>query len=191
MNNLLLRFDTLACRRGGRLVFENLSGQVAPGEALLLTGANGSGKSSLLRLLANLNPPAAGAITRSADHAFMGHDVALKLQQSVFENLRFWCKLKGDISQMEAAIGAMALADLRSVPCRLLSSGQRRRAALARIICSGVPLWLLDEPTVGLDAASNALLTAALNQHLARGGGLVVATHEPLQLNTIRTLVLS
>jgi heme exporter protein A len=187
----LLRFENLACRRGGRLVFEGLCGAVAPGEALLLTGPNGSGKSSALRLLANLNTPAAGSITRTAEHGFLGHDAALKLQHSVEEELLFWCRLKGDLSQMEAALAAMNLTELRRTPCRLLSSGQRRRTALARILCCGVPLWLLDEPTVGLDAASQALLTQALNAHLARGGGIIAATHDPLHLQNTRSLVLS
>jgi heme exporter protein A len=187
----LLRFDTLACQRGGRLIFEHLSAHVAPGTALLVRGANGSGKSSLLRLLANLNVPAAGSITRHADHNYLGHDSALKLAFTVAQELSFWCKLKGDISQMDAAIEAMALRDLQHTPCRLLSSGQRRRTALARMICSGVPLWLLDEPTVGLDEPSIALLVQALTSHLENGGGIVVATHQDLPLPNAQTLVLA
>jgi heme exporter protein A len=187
----LLAFDTLACQRGGRLIFENLSSSVAPGAALLVRGANGSGKSSLLRLLANLNVPAAGHITRRAEHNYLGHDSALKLVFTVAQELTFWCKLKGDISQLEAALDAMALQDLRDTPCRLLSSGQRRRTALARMICSGVPLWLLDEPTVGLDQPSVGLLLRALTKHLDTGGGIIAATHEDLPLPRSHTLVLA
>jgi heme exporter protein A len=188
---VLLAFDTLACWRGGRLIFENISNSVAPGAALLVRGANGSGKSSLLRLLANLNVPAAGSITRLADHNYLGHDNALKLAFTVAQELTFWCKLKGDSSQMDAAIDAMALQDLRDTPCRLLSSGQRRRAALARMMCSGAPLWLLDEPTVGLDQQSEALLIRALTKHLDNGGGIVAATHNDLLLPNSDTLVLA
>jgi heme exporter protein A len=190
VDDFLLSFDTLACRRGGRLVFEGLSGSVAAGEALILTGPNGSGKSSLLRLLANLNVAAAGHIKRQSDYNYLGHDVALKLEFTVAQELTFWCKLKGELSQLDAAISAMALTDLRNTPCRLLSSGQRRRAALARIVCSGSPLWLLDEPAVGLDAASLHLLQQALRQQMAGGGAIIAATHVDLQLPGQRILEL-
>lgn len=191
MGHALLKFDSLACRRSGHLVFENLSAEVCAGEALIVTGRNGSGKSSLLRLLANLNVPAAGSIMRHAEHNYLGHDTALKTAFTVAQELSFWCKLKGDITQMAYAIEAMALTALRDTPCRLLSSGQRRRTALARMLCCGVPLWLLDEPTVGLDAESQNLLQIALMQHLAGGGAVIVATHVDLDLPHQKTLVLA
>jgi heme exporter protein A len=187
----LLRFENLACQRGGHLIFEGLSADVAPGTALMLRGPNGSGKSSLLRLLADLHTPAAGTIIRAADHAFLGHDAALKLSHSVLQELTFWCRLKGDIAQMPAAIDAMGLTALQHLTCRLLSAGQRRRAAIARVLCSGAPLWLLDEPTVGLDSAAQLLLQQALEHHLASGGALVVATHVDLQLSATQQLVLA
>jgi heme exporter protein A len=191
MGHALLKFDSLACRRSGHLVFENLSADVCAGEALIVTGRNGSGKSSLLRLLANLNVPAAGSIMRSAEHNYLGHDTALKTGFTVTEELSFWCKLKGDITQMGYAIEAMALTALCDTPCRLLSSGQRRRTALARILCSGVPVWLLDEPTVGLDTDSLGLLRIALAQHLSGGGAVIAATHVDLDLPNQKTLVLA
>jgi heme exporter protein A len=191
VGHALLKFDSLACRRSGHLVFENLSADVCAGEALIITGRNGAGKSSLLRLLANLNVPAAGSITRHAEHNYLGHDTALKTSFTVAQELRFWCKLKGDITQMAYAIEAMALTSLSDTPCRLLSSGQRRRTALARMLCCGVPLWLLDEPTVGLDTDSQRLLRAALMQHMAGGGAVIAATHVDLDLPHQKTLVLA
>jgi heme exporter protein A len=192
VDSYLLKFKDLTCRRGGRIIFEGVCGQLLRGEVLILTGPNGSGKSSLLRLLAGLNEPAAGSINKQAEHAFMGHDVALKLPFTVRQELAFWCHLKGDFTRIDMAIDAMALTTLRDTPCRLLSSGQRRRVALARILCSGAMLWLLDEPTVGLDAASQSLLTRAVSQHLANGGGAVIATHVDMQLQApIKTLVLT
>ncbi len=191
MGYALLRFDNLACRRSGYLVFENLSAEVCAGEALIVTGRNGSGKSSLLRLLANLNVSAGGNITRTAEHNYLGHETALKLPFTVAQELAFWCKLKGDITQMAYAIEAMALTALRDTPCRLLSSGQRRRAALSRILCCGVPLWLLDEPTVGLDSDSQQLLRAALARHLSGGGAVIAATHVDLDLPNQKILVLA
>ncbi len=191
MEHALLKFDSLACRRSGHLVFEKLSGEVRAGEALIVMGRNGSGKSSLLRLLANLNVPASGQITRGAEHNYLGHDTALKTGFTVAQELTFWCKLKGDITQMAYAIEAMALTALSDTPCRLLSSGQRRRTALARMLCCGVPLWLLDEPTVGLDADSQNLLRIALMLHLAAGGAIIAATHVDLELPNQKMLVLA
>jgi heme exporter protein A len=184
----LLQFDKLVCTRGGRSIFAPVSGSVAPGEALLVSGANGSGKSSLLRLIAGLNIPSSGMLKHAGDYAFMGHDTALKSAFTVQEELFFWCNLKGAPDKIESALSAMALTDLRSAPCRLLSSGQKRRTALARILCSGAPLWILDEPTVGLDSASRALLEAALAHHRSGGGGLVIASHDELHLPGAKAL---
>ncbi|MGD1878088.1 MAG: heme ABC exporter ATP-binding protein CcmA [Kiloniellaceae bacterium] len=186
--------QSLQCRRGGRDVFAGLSFAVPAGGALLLTGPNGSGKSSLLRLMAGLLKPAAGAllwdgrpIAEDAEaHArrlhYLGHLDAVKPVLSVAENLRFWADLRGGGLALDAALAAFALTDLAAVPGRLLSAGQRRRLALARLVAAPAELWLLDEPSVGLDHASVGRLAAAIADHRAGGGRVVVATHTALDL---------
>ncbi len=184
----------LACRRSQRVVFAGLDFQLPPGAALLLTGPNGSGKSSLLRLMAGLIRPFAGRLRWGArpvsddptQHrariSYLGHQDALKPVLTVVENLRFWAGGDGGPARMESALSAMALDRLADTPARFLSAGQRRRTALARVIASGAPLWLLDEPTVGLDAPSVESLEAALARHLASGGMVAAATHAPIAL---------
>jgi heme exporter protein A len=198
MESAPLQARGLACWRAERLVFAGLSFEVRPGEAILLTGANGAGKSSLLRVLAGLVPPAEGELLwEGADaladlpaHArrlrYLGHQDALKPSLTVAENLAFFAGLHGgDVGTALAALNLSALAEL---PARLLSSGQKRRLALARLALAPAPLWLLDEPTVGLDAASVAALGPILVAHRARGGMVIAATHLPLPLSDAREL---
>jgi len=186
---------SLLCRRGGRDVFAGLSFDLPPGGALLLTGPNGSGKSSLLRLMAGLLKPAGGELlwdgkpiaeapeAHAARLHYLGHLYAVKPVLSVAENLGFWAALRGrDAGRAEAALQAFALTDLAAVPGRLLSAGQRRRLALARLVAVPAELWLLDEPSVGLDHASVGRLAAAIAAHRAGGGRVVVATHTALDL---------
>jgi heme exporter protein A len=185
---------SLQCRRGGRDVFAELSFFLPPGGALLLTGPNGSGKSSLLRLMAGLLKPAGGALLWDGrpiaeapeDHAarlhYLGHLDAVKPVLSVVENLRFWADLRGTPLALDDALARFALTELAAVPGRLLSAGQRRRLALARLIAAPADLWLLDEPSVGLDHASVGRLTAAIDDHRAAGGRVAVATHTALAL---------
>jgi heme exporter protein A len=175
--------------RAGRLVFEGLSFALAPGDALLLRGPNGSGKSSLLRMLAGFLPPAAGhlawegapvATDPTAHRArlhYIGHADAIKPALSARENLQFAASLAGGPAGTGQALEAFGLAALADVPCRLLSAGQKRRTALSRLLGSARPLWLLDEPAVGLDAASRARLEQVLAGHRATGGIVVLATH--------------
>ncbi|MDB5366205.1 MAG: ccmA [Rhodospirillales bacterium] len=182
----------LACRRGGRLVFRDLDLDLAPGEVLVLTGPNGAGKSSLLRLLAGLTPPEAGSLTLDGAPAergglaqtvaLLGHETAIKSVLTVGEQIG-----AGGCGR-DAALQAFDLLKLRDTPGRLLSAGQKRRAALARVLASGRAIWLLDEPTLGLDASSQALLMTAIEGQRARGGSVVVATHAPLDLATSREL---
>ncbi len=192
----------LDCRRGGRDVFADLSFGLAPGGALLLTGANGSGKSSLLRLMAGLLRPAGGAILWDGEaigddpgvHAarlhYLGHLDAVKPVLSVRENLRFWADLRHRGDRIEAALDHFALTELADLPGRLLSAGQRRRLALARLLASPVDLWLLDEPSVGLDHASVGKLAEAIAAHRAGGGRVALATHTALDLPDAEPLAL-
>ena len=171
----------LACLRGDRLLFEDLSFTVVPGGALHLEGPNGSGKSSLLRLLAGLLRPFAGQISAPA-LSYLGHDVALKPRMTLIRELHHWARLDGGEARLAGAMAAMNVAGLADVPCRHLSSGQRRRAGLARAMASGAPLWLLDEPTAGLDTASAQLLADAMAGHRAAGGMVVAAVHGDIGL---------
>jgi heme exporter protein A len=173
--------DDLACLRGDRLLFEGLSFRVEPGAALHLEGPNGSGKSSLLRLLAGLLSALSGTIS-GPPCSYLGHEVALKPRMRQIDELRHWARLDDGLARLPAAMAAMNVAGLADVPCRHLSSGQRRRAGLARALASGAPLWLLDEPTAGLDTASTALLADAMAAHRAAGGMVVAAVHGDIGL---------
>ena len=183
----------LAVFRGERLVFRDLGFSVSAGGALVLAGPNGSGKSTLLRLLAGLVRLAAGellwdgadTLADIAAHArlvaFAGHADAVKPGLTVAENLRFIASLSGgSVADALALVGLSPLADL---PARMLSAGQKRRLALARLPLANRPLWLLDEPTLGLDAASIDRFGAMLRDHRAGGGLIVTATHVPLPLD--------
>ena len=188
----------LAAIRGERVVFAGLSFSLTAGEALLLTGANGAGKSTLLRLLAGLVPPAEGsllwhgsdALADGPAHAarlrYLAHADALKPGLTLEENLTFWARLWG--GDTDSALEAVGLQGLGHLPARMLSAGQKRRAALARLALAPVPLWLLDEPSVGLDAASISLFGRLLAAHRAAGGMVVAATHVELPLAGAATL---
>jgi heme exporter protein A len=183
----LLQAAGLAAFRGERLVFRDLDFAVAAGGALLLTGPNGSGKSTLLRLLAGLLRPAAGQLTWDGEDAlsdlpmharrvaYVGHQDAVKPGLTAAENLHFAARLSG--ADVGEALTAVGLEDLADLPARMLSAGQKRRLALARLVLSRAPIWLLDEPTLGLDTASVERLGGMLGTHRAGGGMLVAATH--------------
>ncbi|RVU36507.1 heme ABC exporter ATP-binding protein CcmA [Hwanghaeella grinnelliae] len=190
----------ISCIRGGRLVFDGLSFSVSSGGALLLTGPNGSGKSTLLRLMAGLIPPTLGALAWDdvpvdqdpEDHRarlhYLAHAEAVKPPLTVAEDLSFWQALSGSDKPVSAAIDAMGLETQSALPGRYLSAGQRRRLALARLLVSETDLWLLDEPSVGLDTASLAKLRSAIADHRAAGGIVVAATHVDLGLDGAETL---
>jgi heme exporter protein A len=189
--------DELACWRGARLVFAGLSFRLGAGGALTLAGSNGSGKSSLLRLVGGLLAPAAGRLSwgeepiaadlvghRARLH-YVGHLDAVKPVLTPREMLSFWRALRGlesAASATSAALSAFALETVADWPCRWLSAGQRRRLALARLLVSPAPLWLLDEPTSVLDAESQARLEQAIAAHRAAGGRVVLATHAAIAL---------
>ncbi len=184
----------IACVRGERTVFTDLDFAVQPGGALVLRGANGSGKSSLLRLIAGLLQPAAGIVAwnsvpvaddpdaHRARLRYVGHHDAVKRALTVAENLAFWAGLHGGRRGTAEALDRLGLGHLANVPARLLSAGQRRRLALARIVATPAPLWLLDEPTVTLDEDGVSVVEALIAAQRANLGLVVVATHAELDL---------
>ena len=176
----LLALEEAACRRGGRLLFEKLSFTLGAGEAAVVTGPNGVGKSSLLRLAAGLLPAAAGRVERSCAAAFADEGLALDQRLTLGKALGFWARLDG--SNPNSGMEAMGLMPLQRVPVQMLSTGQRKRAVLARAVASGAPLWLLDEPSNGLDAEGQQRLDAAMAEHRGRGGAILAASHVPLGL---------
>lgn len=187
-----LRLSDVACLRGGRLLFRGVSLALEPGGTALLTGPNGVGKSSLLRLCAGLLRPFAGTMEAVGRIALADDRLALDADRPLRDALGFWAALDGaDVAAVAASLDAMALAPLAQVPVRMLSTGQRKRATLARVIASGAPIWLLDEPGNGLDTASLDLLGAAIARHLAAGGIILAASHQHLPIATPVTLSLA
>jgi len=192
MSDAALRLTDVACLRGGRMLFRGVSLTLGPGESALLTGPNGVGKSSLLRLCAGLLPAFAGTVDRRGGIALTDERLALDMDLPLATALAFWAQLdRAEPEAVSAALDAMALTRLADVPVRMLSTGQRKRAMLARVIASGAPIWLLDEPGNGLDSASTDLLGAAVAAHLASGGIVVVASHQPLPMTTPLALALA
>ena len=179
MSTALLRLEGVALVRGGRLLFDALDLALGAGGALLLTGPNGSGKSSLIRLAAGLLHASRGRV-ESQPAALADDLAALDRELPLRRALRFWAGLGGDANRAEPAMEALALAPLATVPVRLLSAGQLKRAALVRVAASGRPLWLFDEPLNGLDAQSVGRLDALIAEHRARGGAVLAASHAPL-----------
>jgi heme exporter protein A len=178
------------CVRGGREVFSGLDFDTASGEALAVTGSNGSGKTSLLRLIAGLLAMADGSIgleggedelTLAEQAHYLGHRDALKPALSVVENLSFWRDyLGGEALDARASLAAVGLDHAVHLPAAYLSAGQRRRLSIARLLTVRRPIWLLDEPTNALDTAGQGLFAALMGDHLARGGLIIAATHAPL-----------
>lgn len=177
-----LTVTDLAISRGGLTVLEGVSLTLAPGQALVLRGPNGIGKTTLLRTIAGLQPPVAGRVEIPADGvAYAAHADGIKATLTVTENLAFWAAIYGTRGT-DAAIAAMNLSDLRDRAAQNLSAGQKRRLGLARLLVTGRPVWVLDEPTVSLDTASVALFAGVIRAHLAGGGSALIATHIDLGL---------
>ena len=188
-----LTFRSVTCARGGRTLFETLSFAIEPGGAAVVTGPNGVGKSSLIRVAARLLAPAAGSVEGPAARALMAEASALDSDRRLGDALRFWAALDdgGDPhGRVARAIEATQLSPLAEVPVRLLSTGQRRRAALARVVASGAPVWLLDEPANGLDDASVATLETLVAGHRAAGGIALIATHLPIDVPAAQSITL-
>jgi len=215
--NMRLSADNLTCKRGGKKIFTGLSFAVRAGEALVLAGPNGSGKTSLLRVIAGYIQPTNGAVAvEGAEDPeagigemchFVGHLNGVKSHFTVRENLHFWAGyldtqyLDGDSQGngekrgsadklIGEALQGFALTGLDDIPAGYLSAGQRRRLCLARLLVAKRPIWLLDEPTVSLDAKSQSLVAKAVNDHLAGGGMVIAATHIELGLDNARELAL-
>jgi heme exporter protein A len=193
-----LEAEGLACRRGDRTLFSGLSFTVSAGEALHVEGHNGSGKTSLLRMLCGLSLPAEGEIRWGGrdisrlgddfarDLLYIGHHNGVKAELTGFENLALAGRLRGEATSTEACLDALArmgLAGLQELPAGILSQGQRRRLALSRLILSRVPLWILDEPFTALDRKAVAQMKATIEHHLADGGVLVMVTHQEVPIS--------
>jgi heme exporter protein A len=192
-----LRAENLACKRGGREVFAGLNFALASGEALLVTGRNGAGKSSLLRLIGGLVRQSAGMLELSGGEAeapiaeqvhYLGHQDGVKPSLTVAENLRFWIDFLGGGKPVLDALEALGLGPLADLPAAYLSAGQLRRLSIARLVAVARPLWLLDEPTSALDAASQVRLAELMRAHLGGGGLIVAAAHGAIGLERAREL---
>ncbi len=184
----VLELRKLALVRGGRLLFEGVDLTLSPGGAAVITGPNGVGKSSLMRVAAGLLRASSGEVRRSGNAALADEAAALDERLTLGRALAFWARLDG--VRAEAGMEPMGISHLAEVPVRMLSTGQRKRATLARVIASGAPLWLLDEPANGLDDEGQDRLASAMTAHRGRGGAVLAATHQPVGLEGAASLAL-
>ncbi len=204
VSSMRLVAENLSARRGEDLIFTDISFTLGAGESLLLTGRNGSGKSTLLRVVAGLLRPETGRVTWISDKAesgmraaeachYLGHRNAMKAELTVSENLSFWKEFFGDVDGGEGispgeAADAVGLGGIIHLPFGYLSAGQQRRMAFAKLLVSYRPVWILDEPTAALDVSAEGVFTGLINAHLATGGIVLAATHQPLGLENVREL---
>jgi heme exporter protein A len=187
MEGFCLSVKDLACQRGDRLLFRGLSFELSGGEALQIAGPNGTGKSSLLRIVAGLLRPFAGTVERGGGIGLVNERLALDEHLPLGKALDFW----GRIDSPAAATPNLGLDDLLDVPVQFLSTGQRKRAALTRLVRQAAPIWLLDEPLNGLDIDAARACEALVAEHCARGGIALIASHQPFALPSMRTLHLA
>jgi heme exporter protein A len=197
-----ISIDNVTCLRGGRIVFRDVSIRVGAGEVLAIEGANGSGKTSLLRMIAGFLAQQAGTISLRKDSAeisdgeergkfvgWLGHQDGVKPQMTPAETLRFFAGFYGAFADTNAALDSVGLSRAADLPCRYLSAGQKKRLALARLKISTRPLWLLDEPLSALDTQGKSLLRDLIERHCASGGMIIAATHEPLDVDCARLVI--
>lgn len=189
MQGVHLSADALACRKGDRLLFAGISFAMSGGEALQLVGPNGIGKSSLIRILAGLSRPFAGSVAREGAVGLLDERPALDEHQPLARAIGFWSCIDGARWGDHAA--RLGIAPLADVPVRYLSTGQRKRAALCRLLGQATPIWLLDEPLNGLDGDAVALTEALVAEHLASGGIALIASHQPFRLEGLRKIALA
>jgi heme exporter protein A len=181
MSGAMLSLSGLSVVRGGRMLFTGVDLRLKAGEAGLLRGPNGTGKSSLIRAIAGLLPVFAGTVNRNGAMALADEALALDLDLPLLRALTFWAGLDGSgEAGARAALAATGLSALADIPVRMLSTGQRKRAVLARVLASEAPIWLLDEPANGLDTQGIAMLGELMTRHLASGGIILAASHQPL-----------
>ena len=178
----MLKVSNLSVARGGVSLLQDVTFEVQAGQALVLRGPNGIGKTSLLRCISGLQPPTSGEIAAPESVAYAAHADGLKGQLSVLENLKFWADIYGGRGP-EAALLAYDLEDLAQRPTANLSAGQKRRLGLARMLVTGCALWVMDEPTVSLDVQNVTKFRTVLQAHLQAGGGAVLTTHIDLELS--------
>lgn len=190
MSGALLVAQGLACQRGDRLLWRGVDLSLEAGGALHIVGANGIGKSSLLRIIAGLLPAMAGRVACAGGVALLDENPALDRDRTLADALDFWGQVDGQ-SGVDAALNTVGMAALADVPSRYFSTGQRKRAALARLLVQSAPIWLLDEPSNGLDHEGVAMLEALIEAHRAGGGCALIASHQPLALAEMQMLALS
>lgn len=185
-----IRLEGVACARGGRMLFEGLDLALEPGGGVLVTGPNGAGKSSLIRIIAGLLKASVGRVSVTGERALLAEAAGLDPELPVSEALRFWAGLDGRRDAVADALEAVGLLHLYPVPVRMLSTGQRKRVGIARVVASGAPIWLLDEPANGLDHGAIGVLGGLIAAHRAAGGIAVVATHLPIRMQGAREIMI-
>ena len=200
MSNQTLKIENLTCIRGGREVFKDISFEISSGQALQITGLNGSGKTSLLRIIAGLIRFPSGQISYTDCNGeanlskfchYFGHSDSIKPALSVSENLNFWRSIMGNqIETISNSLETLGLSHLEKISASYLSTGQKKRLSLARLLVNKRPIWLLDEPTTSLDSNAMNTLTTIMTDHVNSGGILLVTTHSPLNLINAKELLL-